>query len=134
MSASDTEVKSIEVQLQQAIDPANTNLSLKIQNLLNLLEDKPHNTIFSLRVFSKESSKTFGISAGSLEVVEKNILTPGPLKSILIQRSLLDIGQLTQVFMTLQTSIPIMPNSCIKLSIPKSQLIRNPSQSIDCTF
>ena len=127
MTSSDSEIKSIEVQLQKAIDPANTNLTLKIQNLVNLLEDKPHSTVFSVRVYTKDASKSYGISAGALEVVNRDYLTAGPLQYLLMERSIVDIGVLTQVLMTMQTAIPIMPNSYFKLSIPKSQLIRNPS-------
>ena len=59
---------------------------------MNLLEDKPHSTVFSIRVYAKDASKSYGISAGALEIVNNNYLTPGPLEYLLMERSVVDIG------------------------------------------
>ncbi len=48
--------------------------------------------MFSIRVYTKDASKSYGISAGALEVVNNNYLTPGPLEYLLMERSVVDIG------------------------------------------
>jgi hypothetical protein len=82
MIATAQEVKSIEVQFQNNVNIQNaSNMTLRVMGLLNLLEDRPHSTVISIKTYTKDS-KSYGISSGSLTVVNRDILTPSPFLSL----------------------------------------------------
>jgi hypothetical protein len=80
----------------QTVETPQTIMTLRTKNLLNLLQDIPHNTTISIQAYTKDGSNIYyGISSGSLQVINRDILTSGPFSFISIDRSERDLGKLT---------------------------------------